>query len=288
MRVVRYWTERGIDGWRLDVPNDIDDDSFWGEFTEIVKGINPQAYTMGEIWDIQPRWVGDHHFDGLMHYPLRDAVIEFLNQKIHAREFSSKVEHLLKVYPAENVAGLFLLLGSHDTERIRTMLGGSVEKVKQAFLFLLTYQGVPSIYYGDEIGIEGGKDPDCRRAFPWEESQWNRDLQSWVRKLVQDPQARKLSSFWNLQVWFSERKPNPCLQQLRSYGDESILIVMNPTHNLWDDGITLSEFGWENESTIENLIGEGEYWVEGAILRLKIPQGKSLLLKAKGLITSHG
>jgi neopullulanase len=70
------------------------------------------------------------------------------------------------------------------------MLGNHLDKTKLAFLFLLAYPGAPSIYYGDEIGLEGGKDPDCRRAFPWDPAEWKGDLQPWVRTLIAARKAR--------------------------------------------------------------------------------------------------
>ena len=73
--VSRYWIEQGADGWRLDVPNEIDDDGFWAEFRAVVRQANPEAYTLGEIWDVNPRWANDTHFDGLMNYPMRTAVL---------------------------------------------------------------------------------------------------------------------------------------------------------------------------------------------------------------------
>jgi cyclomaltodextrinase len=277
-RVVRYWTERGIDGWRLDVPNEINDDAFWAEFTDLVKGINPEAYTIGEIWDLQPRWVGDHHFDGVMHYPLRSALIDLLNHKIKANEFGGRVEHFLQVYPQMNIPGLYLLLGSHDTERIMTLLGGSSEKVKLAFLFLMTYPGVPAIYYGDEIGLEGGKDPDCRRAFPWDESHWNADLRTWVRKLValrKGQPALKEGSYRILHAGNSAA----IFSAIRTHGGESILILINPNSSEWQGEIPLSDLGWSGGLSTENLTGQGNFRVDGGNLHVQVPAWDGLLLK---------
>ncbi len=184
MKVARYWIEQGADGWRLDVPNEIDDDSFWAEFRQVVKAANPDAYLLGEIWTPDPRWANETHFDGLMNYPLRDALLPFLNEKTAASHFAEKMDGLFKLYPPENIQAMYLPLGSHDTERMMTMLGCSLEKVKLAFSFLFAYPGAPAIYYGDEVGLEGGKDPDCRRAFPWEQSGWKGDLRPWVRHLI--------------------------------------------------------------------------------------------------------
>ncbi|MBN2501662.1 MAG: glycoside hydrolase family 13 protein, partial [Anaerolineales bacterium] len=184
MDVARYWIEQGIDGWRLDVPGEIDDDAFWAEFRRVVKSVNPDAYLVGEIWTADPRWVGDNHFDGLMNYPLRDAMLDLIWMDNNVEEFANRVEGLLHIYPRENVHAMYLTLGSHDTERIFTMAQGNVAKTKLLFFYMFSYPGAPVIYYGDEIGIEGGKDPHCRQAFPWDESQWNTDLRGYVRRLT--------------------------------------------------------------------------------------------------------
>lgn len=184
LSVARYWIEQGADGWRLDVPNEIDDDSFWAAFREVVRSANPEAYLLGEIWDADPRWVNDSHFDGLMNYPMRAALFDYLNGKLPATAFNRRIETLLAAYAPENVLAMYLLLGSHDTERALTLLGGDICKLKLAALFQFACPGAPAVYYGDEIGLQGGKDPDCRRAFPWNEAEWNTDLRSWFKTLI--------------------------------------------------------------------------------------------------------
>ncbi len=183
--VARYWVDQGIDGWRLDVPNEIDDDGFWADFRSAVKSANPDAYLVGEIWDGDPRWVGPGHFDGLLNYPMREAVLGYIaSGTLKASDFAGRVEALLSRYARENALANYSTLGSHDTERIRTLCGKNAAKVRLAFLFQFFYPGVPGIYYGDEIGLEGGKDPDSRRAFPWEAARWDRSLRDLVQRLV--------------------------------------------------------------------------------------------------------
>ena len=155
MDVSRYWIEQGADGWRLDVPAEINDDSFWAEFRRVVKEANPDAYTVGEIWDGNPRWVGDSHFDGLMHYPLRDAITDILEGRIGIYSFVERMESFLTMYARENVFGMYLALGSHDTRRLMNKMRGDGSKVRLAFLLQFANPGAPAIYYGDEIGDEG-------------------------------------------------------------------------------------------------------------------------------------
>lgn len=164
--VAEYWTKRGIDGWRLDVPNEINDDSFWQEFRKRVKKINKDAYIVGEIWDDPSRWLQGDQFDGVMNYPLRKAVMAYLfdEKPIDIREF---YERLAAAFPKDRFGIPMNLLGSHDTTRLASLPKSNTEKVKLALALLFFLPGAPCVYYGDEIGMEGGKDPDNRRTFPW-------------------------------------------------------------------------------------------------------------------------
>ncbi len=183
LKVARYWIEQGIDGWRLDVPNEIDDDSFWNEFRQVVRSANPDAYLLGEIWDGDKRWVGESHFDGLMNYPIRTLILDLVNEKIQPAAFSRKLTEHFGQYDFKNTLAMYNLLGSHDTERLFTLLGNSTQKARLANLLLFTLPGAPAVYYGDEIGLTGGKDPDCRKTFPWEDNRWNIDIRNAIKKL---------------------------------------------------------------------------------------------------------
>ena len=165
-QVAEYWTKRGIDGWRLDVPNEIDDDSFWQEFRRRVKRINRDAYIVGEIWDEPSRWLQGDQFDGVMNYPFRRAVMDYLfEQKGSADEF---LQRLRDAFPENRFGVQMNLLGSHDTTRIASQKGASIDRIVAAYTLMFFLPGAPCIYYGDELGLEGGKDPDCRRTIPWQ------------------------------------------------------------------------------------------------------------------------
>lgn len=173
--VGEFWARRDIDGWRLDVPNEIDDDSFWQEFRRRVKAINPDAYIVGEIWDEPSRWLQGDQFDGVMNYPFRKAVMQYLfdEKPIGTGEFCDKVR---AAFPAGQFGTPMNLLGSHDTTRIASQPRTSPERIRLALALLFFMPGAPCIYYGDEIGMEGGKDPDCRRTFPWDQLKTRKTL----------------------------------------------------------------------------------------------------------------
>ena len=166
--VAEFWTKRGIDGWRLDVPNEIDDDSFWQEFRRRVKAVEPDAYIVGEIWDAPERWLQGDQFDGVMNYPFRKAVMQYLfdENAIPTEEFCRRLQ---SAFPEGRGDTPMNLLGSHDTTRIKSQPRTSLDRIKLAYTLMFFLPGAPCIYYGDEIGMEGGKDPDCRRTMPWEE-----------------------------------------------------------------------------------------------------------------------
>jgi cyclomaltodextrinase len=265
--VARYWIEQGIDGWRLDVPNEIDDDDFWAEFRKVVRAANRDTYLLGEIWDVNPRWVDDKHFDGLMNYPVREALLAFLQGRENAVQFGDRMEGLLKSYKPEILSAMFVPLDSHDTERFKTMMGGSTDKLKLAFLFQMAFPGAPSIYYGDEIGLEGGKDPDSRRAFPWKETDWNQDLRSWIKTLI------------------SLRRRIPCLRRgdylrllaedgqyvfARKLGEDKVLIVLNASSNVHTIVIPCSSLSWSDGRVVQELIRHEKITVTKSTVSIKL------------------
>ena len=201
--VARYWIDQGIDGWRLDVPFQFGDDPFWQGFRDVVKNANPEAYITGEIVEDASRWLKGDQFDAVMNYLFTYCVWGFIGGQDadhdsmghwvgHAgpllatdtAAFASNIEQLLERYPRSNVLAQQNLLDSHDTARVLTIFRGRKDLVKLAVLIQMTYPGAPMIYYGNEIGMEGGKDPDCRRAFPWDEHLWDQDLLSYHKRLI--------------------------------------------------------------------------------------------------------
>jgi glycosidase len=176
LEVGEFWLkEAGIDGWRLDVANEVDH-VFWRRFRERVKSAHPDAWILGEIWHAAQDWLQGDEFDSVMNYPWRDATLAFLTGKADAEAFDEALRENRYLYSPQVTAGLLNLLGSHDTPRIRTVVG-SAKLARLAAALEFTMPGIPLIYYGDEIGMKGGPDPDCRRCMKWnEEKQDNKTL----------------------------------------------------------------------------------------------------------------
>jgi neopullulanase len=201
--VAEFWVRFGIDGWRLDVAEEINDDSFWQEFRQRVRRINPEAYIVAEIWHESQRWLQGDQFDAIMNYDVTKPAIAFfsngnldlkvlhqqsnyhgIHHSIDAHEFANRIDHNLRLYKADITYAQMNLLDSHDTPRFLSCVGGDKASLKLAWLFMFTYPGAPCIYYGDEIGMEGQHDPDCRRSFPWDEKKWDKDLLKCAKELT--------------------------------------------------------------------------------------------------------
>lgn len=269
--VARYWIEQGADGWRLDVPNEIDDDGFWEEFRQVVKSANRDAYLLGEIWTIDPRWANDKHFDGLMNYPFRDALLRLLYAgTLDMPHFIEKIEGLLSAYPRENVYAMYVPLGSHDTERLFTKVEGNVDKIKLAFLLQMAYPGAPAVYYGDEIGLAGGKDPDCRRAFPWDRSEWNLELHHWVRTLIHLRKRYPALRRGEYKRLFADPN-NGHFAFARILGEEKILVAINASSSPQQFQIPCDPLGWSEGQMVRNPITGQKYTVEGKKFHVKLP-----------------
>lgn len=201
--VAKHWIEFGIDGWRLDVPTEIDDDAFWQEFRYRVRQANSEAYIVAEIWHEAHRWLQGDQFDAQMNYEVTKPMLAFfggrhldrrvLNQQsnyhsvyeIDAHEFANRIDHNLGLYRKDITYSQMNLLDSHDTPRFLSCVSGNKESLKLATLFMLTYPGAPCVYYGNEVGVDGEHDPDCRKSFPWEESQWDKDLHTFFKKAIE-------------------------------------------------------------------------------------------------------
>jgi neopullulanase len=200
--VATRWVEFGIDGWRLDVPNEIEDDGFWREFRRRVRAINPEVYIVGEIWQDGSRWLKGDMWDAVMNYALLRALIGFClgehydqamlkKTSLHppgepgAESFALALEQLLaRHHPRTNFA-MLNLIGSHDMARFLSLARNDRSALRLAIHFLMTFPGAPCVYYGDEIGMLGGHDPDNRRAFPWHRpDSWDHDIKSHVQRLI--------------------------------------------------------------------------------------------------------
>lgn len=212
--VLKYWMKQGISGWRLDVVDELPE-KFTQTFYRVLKEVDKDAVMLGEVWEdasnksaygVSREYLCGQELDSAMNYPFRQAVLDFLLGNADAEQISIRLKSLVENYPKENFYAMMNLLGSHDRERVLTLLGEApsqegVPAVRQAYykldgprlrkglmrakvavLWQMTFPGVPSVYYGDEIGLQGYRDPYCRGTYDWENG--DTELRQWTKRLI--------------------------------------------------------------------------------------------------------
>ena len=227
--VAKYWIEEyEIDGWRLDVANEIDH-NFWRKFRNEIKKINPEVVIIGEIWHNPEAWLRGDQFDSTMNYPLMNVIKRYFATELDTKEeFIYKINELLMRNTDQVNSMMLNLLDSHDMKRFYTICKNHKSNFLLSYLFLFTSIGIPMIYYGDEIGMGGGDDPDCRKCMEWDESKWDMKIYNMIKKMVRmrtKYESLKYGSFRWLNIH------DRLLSFIRETKNEKILIIINNGNN---------------------------------------------------------
>lgn len=290
--VAEEWIKFGIDGWRLDVPGEINDDSFWQEFRRRVRALNPDAYIVGEIWHEARRWLQGDQFDAVMNYLVTSACLGFFPGKnlnlavvhesgsfkrmvrpLEANEFADQIDAVLGLYAPEVTRVQLNLLDSHDTPRFLSCASGDLPSLRLAMMFMFTYPGAPCIFYGDEIGLDGRHDPECRRSFPWDQNKWNRDLREYTRSLIALRKAHPALRSTDFRRLYSA---NGVYAYGRKADQESIVVALNAADEGREIELEALTAGSGKPSV---LFGQAEIRVEAGRMRWKIPPRAGAVVK---------
>jgi len=252
------WPWMGSSGWRIDAAPMITNGT-WKKFCGALRSLSSfnnangeriiNQVSIGEVWDIKPDYLLGDMFDSVTNYPLKIALDDFI-LKGDAYKFHLKLEEIRESYPEKAWRSLFNFFDSHDTSRLITLYRNSnqisttlkdheifdlsLRHVQVSVLFLLTYPGVPSIFYGDEVGLDGGYDPACRKPFPWgridkKEGMFFSDekyqnLFSLFKNLIDIRKRLKIFSFGTIQLVYAE---NDVLVYFRKFENQTALVVIN-------------------------------------------------------------
>ncbi len=295
----------GIDGWRLDVPNEIPA-PFWVEWRQVVKKVNPNAYITGEIWDNAGSWLDGKHFDAVMNYQFSRAVVAWAfdeTDKITTWEFDRRLRELRLAYPLEATLALQNLMDSHDTDRVASMAhnpdraydhanriqdngpkyrndkptSADYGRARLAAVIQMTYVGAPMIYYGDEVGMWGADDPNCRKPMLWE------DLGPYAKPLDNEIDTSSVTCY---QQTIALRNAHPALRTgtfetlliddlndiyafLRKNDDEQLIVVLNASADVRIVDVPVPA----NAPTVWNgvLIVKGDVKVKDGTFRTIVP-----------------
>ncbi len=211
--IAKYWTqELNIDGWRLDVSDEVSH-TFWRQFRKEIKALNNDCILIGENWHNANVYLHGDQFDSIMNYALTKACLDFFAfETLDGIGFSNKLNELL-MRNSDTVNAMMLnLLDSHDTHRFLTRVNEDKNKLLCAIAVLFFYPGMPCIYYGTENEMVGGYDPDSRRAFDWSLEKTDNDVKSLIKLLS----AIKKDSVFKSGSFYSTHRDNLVILERKS------------------------------------------------------------------------
>lgn len=257
LEVAKFWVkEYKIDGWRLDVSDEVSH-TFWRKFRDAVKSVNKDAVIIGEIMHEANSFLKGDQLDSIMNYPIKFACVDFFARRtINSREFLNILAQNRMLYMNSINKQLLNLIGSHDTSRFLTECHENTEKMKLAIGFQFTYIGVPYIYYGDEVGLCGGDDPQNRKCMIWNENLQNHDLLNFYKKMIQLRKDHIALIHGDFKELYGE---NNILSYSREYNNEKYLVIIN--NNNYNESINL-----EINYNCLNLINNENETLNNAVL----------------------
>ena len=275
--VIEKWLKLGAGGWRLDVADELPD-----EFIKILKKklkeVKSDGVLIGEVWEDASNKVSynrkreylfGNELDSVTNYPLRQIILDLVRNYIGSKYFIRKYLSLKENYPKEYFYSTMNMLGNHDTERVLTMLNNNVNLLKEAVVIQMTLPGVPLIYYGDEAGLTGGKDPDNRKSYPWgKENKYILEFYKKISAIRVGEEALKSG-----EIEFLENN-NGILGYERILNSDRIIIVVNMMEK--EENILIDNIDGD---ILDLLDKDKEYVVENRKINILIKAHEFIILK---------
>ena len=310
--VVKHWLKAGASGWRLDVVDELPG-LFVKELRKAVKSVSEDAVIIGEVWEDASNkesygkrreyFLGEE-LDSVMNYPLRCALIDLAKNRITAEEFDERIMSIKENYPPPAYYSLLNIISSHDVERILTALSDapctdnkdfmadfhlygdeynrSIKRLKQVVMLQMLIPGVPCIYYGDEIGMQGYRDPFCRGCFTW--NNMNEDLKRWYSSAIS---LRKSSPAFLQGEFETVYKVDAGYGFIRIHGEEKFVVCSNFGEKTEWFRLDLARFEIRKiESEIPTDFKECHTSQDG-IFYIEMPQGAVKVFKAQKQSASY-
>ncbi|MBC6308897.1 alpha-glycosidase [Listeria sp. FSL L7-1582] len=245
--IATYWVrEFDIDGWRLDVANEVDH-AFWKQFNQAVRAEKEDIYILGEIWHDSWLWLLGDEFDSVMNYPFTQTIIEnFVEERIKPTKMVSGISEQLMRYQEQVNHVMFNMLDSHDTARLLTRCEGDKEKAKLALAFMFAHTGSPCIYYGTEIGMDGADDPLCRKCMEWDETKQDKEMLAFMKKLIAFRKTNQKTLTYGDLVWHIVDDENRLVAFSRTLGHKRLTFIFNQGNEA--KSIQKADVGIKNEA----------------------------------------
>ena len=227
INVGKYWIEKcDVDGWRLDVGDEVVH-AFWKRFRTAIKSVKKDAFIIGEIWHYAGDFLEGDEWDSIMNYSFYYGVQDFVcHESISASRFVDGLGFMRGRLYREINPVLLNLIDSHDTARFLHVASENKDKLKLAAALQLLLPGMPMIYYGDEYGMTGGNDPDCRRGMVWDEKYQDLDMYKWYRSLIRVRKENPVLTEGEL-VSCKTDDETGLIEMVRKLGDSQVTVLFN-------------------------------------------------------------
>ena len=269
--VTAFWINNfNIDGWRMDVAKEIDL-LFWKDFRKIAKDSNQNVLLFSEIFGDTSQWLQGDMFDGTMNYSFRESMVDyFATKRMNISEFSDSLANLYFMYSFKALSSCQNLLSSHDVKRFLNRCSDDSSIYGPIFM-QATFPGIAGIYYGDEIGLNGGNEPNNREAFPWnDEGSWDINLQNYIREIMNIKSSNNILKYGNFQLLPNH---NDAIVFRRALRDKSLLCIFNRSENQKNIKIPSTAHG------IEQIFGNSDIQLDdGNILISELQKNTGLII----------
>ena len=269
--VTAFWINNfNIDGWRMDVAKEIDL-LFWKDFRKIAKDSNQNVLLFSEIFGDTSQWLQGDMFDGTMNYSFRESMVDyFATKRMNISEFSDSLANLYFMYSFKALSSCQNLLSSHDVKRFLNRCSDDSSIYGPIFM-QATFPGIAGIYYGDEIGLNGGNEPNNREAFPWnDEGSWDINLQNYIREIMNIKSSNNILKYGNFQLLPNQ---NDAIVFRRALRDKSLLCIFNRSENQKNIKIPSTAHG------IEQIFGNSDIQLDdGNILISELQKNTGLII----------
>jgi len=262
-----------VSGFRLDVPNEVPF-WFWELFRERCREVKPEHVLIGEIWGDAGSWIHPDVFDAVMNYKyFKDPVVKWIGQEQgNAAVFDRELAPGRTRYPLQAVRSQMNLIDSHDTARFLRISGGDPRRLQLAATFAMTYVGSPHVYYGNEVALDGGRDPDCRRTFPWDQidaparASTLEHFRTVTNLRHEYADALKLGDFRTVHA------QGDVYAYLREHGDQRVLVALNNGSTGTSVTLPVGDVGVADGTGIRQVLGEGSVpTVERGAMQVYLP-----------------
>jgi glycosidase len=255
--LLRRFLDLGIQGWRFDTGQDIGL-PFVKRLRAALAPHYPEAELLGELMNYGGGWVGDDRFTGVMNYHQRSAVLGWLAGELGARQSNAALRDGYAGLGHDGSLASWNMLASHDTPRLRHLLPQWTDR-RLALAAQFTLPGIPVVYYGEENGMDGGADPDCRRPMEWDSSRWDRPTRALYRTLIDLRHAHPALWQGRLTVLGDRLDRTDAMVFLRHTGQpgETALVVLNRSAEPFDQALLLPDPHLYSGLTLRDALGEG-------------------------------